>query len=458
MRVASMWTEGMQQVAGTAVLEALRSPALVVDPQLEVVVANAAAYELLGRPASETVGHPLLSLVTAVAAEARAEVVQAVRRGEAWELLTGTASPAGSVPVLLRGGPLPGTAGVVVALVPALDPAGHRPSASDADLTAELEQALHGDAVVLHFQPVVRLHDRRPVALEALVRWQHPSRGFLAPAQFLAAADHPATAGALGRRVLRQACHAAAGWARELPGRSPVQVTVNLSERQLLQPGTVTLVREALAVAGCPPDRLMIEVAEVSLLADPDAAAAALSALKDVGVEIAVDDLGTGSSPLSYLKRFPVDVVKIDRSLIAGLGRDYDQSAVVASLLSLAQAMSVRCVAEGVETADQFAVLRRLGCELGQGYLFSRAMGSHAAGEWLARSAGPRSSVIPRQQPEVPAALMARALELQAEGASLHTIAARLNIEGHRRAGGRRWHHTSVAQLIGGHLFPDLAR
>lgn len=437
-----------------ALLDALRSPVLVIDDELHVSAVNAAACDLLGHDGGQLLGQSLLALLIPTDRQAHQAVTQAVRGGRPWDL---DAETDGRVRVLLRGGPLgrsSGAGGAVVALAPRSD-AGAHPADT---LRAELAEAVRGDAIVLHYQPVVRLHDRRPVAAEALVRWEHPTRGLLAPAEFLSAADDPSTSRALGARVLRQACHAAAGWAREVSSRSPVQVSVNLSERQLMQPGTAALARDALAVADCPPERLVVEVAEDALLRDPEAAARALGALKDLGVDLAVDDLGTGSSPLSYLKRFPVDVVKVDRSLIAGLGRDSDQSAVVASLISMAQAIGVRCVAEGVETADQLSVLRRLGCDLGQGYLFSRAMGGHAAGEWLARALAPRTSPAPRQQTVPPPQAVARALELQSEGASLHTIAARLNVEGHRNAGSRRWHHTSVAQLISRHLYPDLSR
>lgn len=456
VRDTSAGTRGLGQVGGDAVLEALRAPVLVVDGELGVTAVNAAACDLLGQTAGEVVGRPLLSCVSLVDAEAGRQAVHALHRGETWELAAETGAIGRRVPVQLRGGPLLGAAGrscAVVALLPSTGPADVA-----ADLVAELAEAVRGDAVVLHFQPVVRLHDRRPVAAEALVRWEHPTRGLLPPSEFLSAANSSASAGALGMRVLRQACHAAAGWGRDLRSRPPVQVAVNLSERQLLQPGTVAFAREALAVADCPPERLIIEVAEESLLRDPDAAGRALSALKDLGIDLAVDDLGTGSSPLSYLKRFPIDVVKVDRSLIAGLGRDADSSAVVAALISMAHAIGVRCVAEGVETADQLTILRRLGCELGQGYLFSRPMAGHAAGEWLARALAPRAAVVPRQDLPARPDVVAQALALQAEGASLHTIAARLNADGQRNSGGRRWHHTSVAQLIAEHLYPDLGR
>lgn len=328
--------------------------------------------------------------------------------------------------------------------------------ATQTELAAELEQALHGDDLVLHYQPLVRLADNRPVAVEALVRWWHPTRGLLRPSDFLHLADTAPLAGPLGARVLRQACHAAAEWVRLLGPTTELQVAVNMSERQLLQPGTVQLLREALSVADCEPSRLVVEVSERALAREPAAALQALQALKGIGVDISLDDVGTDTSPLSYLSRFPLDLVKIDRSLVAGLGADSECGAVVASLVSLAHGMGVRCLAEGVETSEQLTSLRRLGCDLAQGYLFSRGLDHAAATSWLERSLRPERRPSARSGKPAPPASVQRALELHAEGASLHTVAARLNIEGHRSASGRRWHHTSVAQLIAEHQFPGL--
>ena len=443
-------TSATSRVQLEGALDALRHPVLLVDDDLQVTRANRAAATLLDRPLRDVIGRPLTSLLSADAAQAR-RAFSAVRAGEPWDLDGSVAVGDGSSrQVQLRGAAVAGASAVAVVSM-ASDDAGPAP-----DLGAEVAGALHDDTIVLHYQPIVRLQDRRPVAAEALVRWDHPQRGLLWPTDFLAATDNPELSAALSGRVLRQACHTAGEWARTLPPRHPVQVAVNLSERQLLQPGTVAAVRDALAVADCAPDRLLVEVPEGALLREPDSALRALTAIKALGVDIAVDDLGTGSSALSYLKKFPIDVVKVDRALVAGLGNDPEQSAVVAALVSLSQAIGVRCVAEGVETADQLAVLRRLGCELAQGYLFSRPIGAHAAGEWLRRALSPRRAAPVRTSAAVPSTTVTRALELQAEGASLHTIAARLNAEGLRNTGARRWHHTSVAQLIAGHLYPDL--
>jgi PAS domain S-box-containing protein len=445
-----------------AVLEALPHPVLLLDGEMRITEVNEAAAVLLGRPRADVTGSSLPELL-------RGDQVDPVRQAWAQMLTAGSASQSSSAvrvdgppwerAVTLHLGPLAAAGhvhGAVVTLQPmAAAPVGAGDTADQADLAAELEQALRGDDIVLHYQPLVRLADNRPVAVEALVRWRHPSRGLLRPSEFLHLADTAPLAGPLGARVLRQAAHAAAAWVRQLGPEIELQVAVNMSERQLLQPGTVGLLREALRVADCDPARLVVEVSERALAREPAAALEALKALKAVGVQISLDDVGTETSPLSYLSRYPLDLVKIDRSLVAGLGTDPERGAVVASLVSLAHGLGVRCLAEGVETTDQLTALRRLGCDLAQGYLFSRGMEQPAATEWLERSLRP-TRPQPKRAKKTAAATVERALALHAEGASLHTVAARLNVEGHRSATGRRWHHTSVAQLIAGHQFPDL--
>ncbi|MEX2289048.1 MAG: EAL domain-containing protein [Mycobacteriales bacterium] len=487
------------QDGARAVLDALRAPVLLLDGRCLVTAANGAAGELLqrevsGQPVEEVLVSPdaLRGARRAVAEGASSSctaeallpdgsrravalhiaplrlsgevdgavvTVERLAGGEpasdaASEAASGTGSGAtaaagsGATADAARGS-------AAAATTPSRSGSAAVPAPAEVELAEELRQALNGDEIVLHYQPIVRLHDRRPMAAEALVRWDHPRRGLLRPVDFLDTADSAELAGPLAACVLRQAAHTATTWSRTLRSTPPIQIAVNLSERQLLQPDIAALVREALTVADCPAERMLIEVAEGALLQDPEAAGAALRAMKELGVEIAVDDLGTGSSALSYLKRFPIDLVKVDRWLVAGLGTDPEQSAVVAALVSLAQAIGVRCVAEGVETSDQLDVLRRLGCELGQGYLFSRAMNVNAATDWLARAVSPRETSA-RARSAVEPATVQRILDLQSDGASLHTIAARINAEGHRNTDGRRWHHTSVAQLIAGHRFPGM--
>ena len=358
-------------------------------------------------------------------------------------------------PVLAPGvAPLPGpdprdwTPRAVVTAEPAVE--------EQLRVVSDLRKALAREEVSVDYQPVVRVQDRTSAGVEALVRWEHPTRGRLLPADFLALAESTGLLLPMGERVLRQACHAVAGWNREATGAGELQVSVNVSARQLLQPGLAATVREALVIADCRPSWLLLEVTEATLTTDQDAAAAALRGLKGLGVDIALDDAGTGEGSSTYLRRFPFDQLKIDRSFVSGLGADDGRGAIVAALVSTARSLGVRCAAEGVETAAQLAVLQDLGCDLAQGYLFSRPMPYDQATSWLARAGGATLDPGPAAGAGLPVATTRRVLELHAEGASLHTIAARLNLEGRTNSTGRRWHHTSVARFLAEHQFPGL--
>lgn len=446
-----------ERVWAEAVVQALPEPILLVDTTLVVSAANAVALRLLARGHPGVVGLDLADLLVPEDAEAVRGVGPSLLKGAGQRSSARFVLPDGThlpVDLDLRPVHLGGRVqGAVVLVLPPAGPAmapATRDAGVDTDRMAELTSALRGDEVILHYQPIVTLDDLRPVAAEALVRWDHPQRGLLSPSDFLDLASTPSLALALGTRVVREACHAASGWARVAGGRSAVQVSVNLSERQLLQPGIVGLVRQALLVAACPADRLIVEVAETSLVGDPEAARHAVLALKEEGVQIAIDDVGSGASPLGFLTSLPVDFLKIDRAVVADLETDPEQSAIAASVVSLARAMGARSVAEGVETAEQLTLLQRLGCDLGQGYLFTRALNHRAATQWLVRESSGRLPA-PDDEAAVGSQAAQRALEMQAEGASLHTIAARLNAEGHRNTGGRRWQHTSVAHLVATH-------
>jgi EAL domain-containing protein (putative c-di-GMP-specific phosphodiesterase class I) len=449
-----------------AVVQALPDPVLLIDGELFVMAGNAAVFDLLARDEWEVVGQELAALLVSADADAVRSAGSAMLDGHVLRSSSGIVLGDGSqVPVSIELRPLlvaGRVQGALVLLLPPPAPAAFaglppREPAAAVDLAAELADALRGEEIILHYQPIVELTEQRPVAAEALVRWEHPRRGLLSPSEFLALVDTPALALALGSRVVREACHAASRWGT-LGTEPAVRVSVNLSERQLLQPGTVELVRRALGVATCPPERLILEVGEGALRRDPETARAALHALKDLGVAIAVDDIGRGAGPLTYLTGLPADLLKIDRGVVADLGADPEQRSAAERLVSVAHARGARCVAEGVETAEQLALLRDVGCDFGQGYLFTRALNHSAATDWLSRAASARGATagagaIPGSSSQT----LQRALEMQSQGMSLHTIAARLNAEGHRKTGGRRWQHTSIAQLIAAHPLADSA-
>ncbi len=237
------------------------------------------------------------------------------------------------------------------------------------DMERSLRVAIDAGELHVHYQPIVAFDGWEVVAAEALVRWQHPERGLVGPADFIPLAEESGLILPLGRFVLGEACRQLAVW--RAAGRSQLRVTVNLSGRQFADPDLIDVVAEALARAQLPPDALWLEITESVLMEEVKATADTLVALKRLGVHLAVDDFGTGYSSLSYLKRFPVDMLKIDRSFINGLGTDPEDGAIVLAIVSLAQALRLGVVAEGVEHFHQLEALHRLGCDLVQGFLLA---------------------------------------------------------------------------------------
>ena len=242
--------------------------------------------------------------------------------------------------------------------------------------------------LVVHYQPQVDLTSGEVRGVEALVRWNHPQRGLLAPGEFIALAEETGIIVPLGARVLADACGQVMAWRGRSGVPSRLTLSVNLAARQLLAPDLCNVVSGALDASGMDPSLLCLEITESVLLDDGEGSGRALMELKDLGVRIGVDDFGTGFSGLTYLKRFPVDVLKIDRSFVVGLGADREDRAIVASVVDLAHAFGLMTVAEGVETADQLAELRALGCERAQGFLWSPPLPSDAAARWIRTHAG----------------------------------------------------------------------
>jgi diguanylate cyclase len=233
----------------------------------------------------------------------------------------------------------------------------------------EMREALGSDCFRVLYQPIVDLTNEVTVGAEALVRWQHPLRGLLNPADFIPLAEESGVIVDLGRFVLEEACRTAAQGRRQ--GRTLETLTVNVSGVQLHQPGYARDVLSVLRRSGWEPGRLVLEVTESSLAAEDDAAVAALADLRAAGIRIAIDDFGTGYSSLSRLAHLPVDILKIDRSFVSSIvpGRP---APIIASITALAQALGLSTVAEGVEHHDQAAVLAQHGCDRGQGWLYGR--------------------------------------------------------------------------------------
>jgi diguanylate cyclase (GGDEF)-like protein/PAS domain S-box-containing protein len=240
-------------------------------------------------------------------------------------------------------------------------------------LLSEMHSAVEDNQLRLHYQPVVSLDDEVVVGLEALVRWEHPQRGLVPPDEFVPFAERSGLITGIGAWVMGEACRQASEWRRTEPHR-PLDMSVNVSARQLAQgAGLVESMRMTLDESGLDPTSVVLEVTESALMDDAEAALRVLNELKALGVRIAIDDFGTGYSSLVYLKRFPVDLLKIDRTFIAGLGLHKDDDAIVRSVIELAHAFGIDAVAEGIETSQHLEILQDLGCDFGQGYLWSPA-------------------------------------------------------------------------------------
>jgi diguanylate cyclase (GGDEF)-like protein/PAS domain S-box-containing protein len=260
------------------------------------------------------------------------------------------------------------------ACVRRFDPSMHRDAMEWLELESDLRLAIDRREFVLEFQPLMRMDSGRVKGFEALVRWQHPTRGFVTPGAFLPIAEETGMIVPIGRWVLMDACMQAARWS--FVGNEPPSVSVNVAARQLDSDQLLDDVRAALEASELPPARLILEITESDVMREPDVALAKLNALKALGVRLAIDDFGTGYSSLSHLQFFPVDELKIDRSFIQRIDQGDREAAFVRTIVSLAKSLSVEVVAEGIEEVAQQQFLRSVGCDIGQGYLYSRPLPS----------------------------------------------------------------------------------
>ena len=238
------------------------------------------------------------------------------------------------------------------------------------ELVRELRTAAGSEEFVAYFQPIVDISTEEIVGAEALVRWNHPTRGLLMPGTFISAAEEAGLLAVIGARMLWQACMAVKRW--EQIGFAGLQIGVNISGRQILTPGFADSVHSALAASDLQPERLVLEMTEGVMVTDETATSSVLAPLRASGVRIALDDFGTGYSSLAWLQRLPTDIVKIDRSFVEGLGSQPFERSMADIILTLSKRLGLHTVGEGIETAAQAKILRDNGCDLGQGYLYGR--------------------------------------------------------------------------------------
>lgn len=245
-------------------------------------------------------------------------------------------------------------------------------SAERLEMETGLRHAVRRGELTLHYQPSVALSSGRVTAVEALVRWLHPTRGMVPPDKFIPLADETGLIGEVGKWVLFEACRQAKAWHDD--GIGGLRVSVNVSAVQFRQGGLTRMVSDALAQTGLPPSCLDLEITESVLMQEADATIATLNALKAMGVHVSVDDFGTGYSSLAYLKRFPIDTLKIDKSFMREVTADSHNAAIVRTVIALAKSLGLESIAEGVETREQVEFLRAEGCDRLQGYYFSKPL------------------------------------------------------------------------------------
>jgi diguanylate cyclase (GGDEF)-like protein/PAS domain S-box-containing protein len=312
------------------------------------------------------------------------------------------------------------------------------------ELETDLRTAVRSDQLSLVYQPVVDLQRGKVTGCEALVRWVHPERGTVSPLDFVAVAEQSDLILELGEWVLRRALRDAAQW--HFPtGGTPPTVAVNMSLRQLTSPGFSARVAQLLHEASFAPERLCLEITETALAGDVLAVIEALESLRDVGVKLSIDDFGTGHASLTYLARFPVDVVKVDQSFVAGLGSDAGSAAIVGGVVAMSHTFDLRVVAEGVETEEQLALLKELGADMVQGYLMSRPVPNEQVTFSLPGPA--QQALVPKPREE------SRADEVPDEPAFSEAHRYRLLVEGAKEVTGRL-----DLQAVLDHAFVALAR
>jgi len=253
-------------------------------------------------------------------------------------------------------------------------------------LETDLRSALEREEFRNFYQPIVSLDSGRITGFEALLRWQHPTRGLLQPLDFIPVAEETGMIREIGWWNLQKACRQISAWNASRNAGPPLTMSVNISVKQFVLPNLAADIGKLLREVGLAPDTLKLEITESTVMADPSAAVEMLLKIKSLGVQLSIDDFGTGYSSLSYLHRFPLDTLKIDRSFTKEIGQEGDSMEIVRTILPMANSLRLNVIAEGVETAEQLAVLRKLQCEYAQGYYFSEPLSADSAGALLGKN------------------------------------------------------------------------
>ncbi|MEW6677138.1 MAG: EAL domain-containing protein [Pseudomonadota bacterium] len=260
-------------------------------------------------------------------------------------------------------------------------------------IAQSLSDAIENDEFLLHYQPVVHMHDRSLAGFEALIRWNQPDKGFISPAGFIGVAENTGLIVPIGRWVLKTALDALAGFQACMdahhPGHKPLFMSINVSARQLQEPDEVDGMLDLIRASGVNPGQVKLEVTESALIDNPDTAAQALHKLKSLGLLLAIDDFGTGYSSLSYLSQYPLDTLKIDQSFVFTMQAKEGSQRITKAIASMAHDLDMNCIAEGVEQESDIPLLQAMGVEYGQGYYFSKPRAPAQVDEYIAqRGAG----------------------------------------------------------------------